>query len=135
MEMTAYKKIRLAVQGNASPGERSARAQAVAELRRTLQETGLFDEVEVEDTDDPDHLVIAMCTYPDHAPHAQVAAKLEKLWQDRWRYGFWEAHALIVDRDQVELQGATRTGTTGHYLTVHVVAQAARVPAQRLPTP
>ena len=133
MEMTTFRKMRTAVQANASPGAPSARALAVEELRRSLVDSGLFDEVEVEDTDDPDHLVIAMCKYPDHASHAQVAARLERLWQDRWRYGFWEAHALLVARDQVELQGATRTGTGGHYLTVHVVAQKARIPAQREP--
>lgn len=135
MELTTYHKMRTAVQGNASPGARSARAEAVEELRRSLLDSFLFDEVEVEDTDDPDHLVIAMCKYPEHTSHAQVAARLERLWQDRWRYGFWEAHTLLVDADQVELQGATRTGAGGHYLTVHVVAQKARVPAQRKPLP
>ena len=91
-----------------------------------------FDEVEVGHTDDVDKLVIAMCTFPAQADKTRVAQRLETMWQDRLRYGFWEAHALLVDDDQVELEGATRPSTYGHYVTVHVVAQKGRVPAQRL---
>jgi len=132
MELTRYRKMRAGVQANASPGPVVARREAVEKLRSALLETGLFDEVEVDQTDNPDSLVIAMCTFAETATPAQVSARLESVWQSSLRYGFWEAHALLADRDQVELQGATRTGTDGHYLTLHVVAQKARIPTQRI---
>ena len=131
MELVKYHKMRTAVQGNASPGRPDELRTIAAQLQRSLMESGLFAEVEVDATDNVDNLVIAMCTFPPEASHAQVAARLERLWEDRLRYQFWEAHSMIVHDDQVELQGATRTSTEGYYVTMHVVAQKAPIPAQR----
>jgi hypothetical protein len=61
-----------------------------------------------------------------------MARWLEGLWTNRLSYGFWEAHATLVDSDQVELEGATRAGLGGRYVTVHILAQKAAVPAQRV---
>jgi hypothetical protein len=133
MELTKYHKLRTAVQSNASPGSPTELSLLEERVRETLLGSGLFDDVEVGHTDDIDHLVIAMCHFPDHLSQAQIAQRLERLWEDRLRYGFWEAHATLVDSDQVEFQGATRTGSSGHYVTLHIVAQKARVPAQRIP--
>ena len=130
MEITKFHKIRTAVQSNASP----AAPHEIELLRQRLQDslmaTGLFDEVEVGETDDPDNLVIAMCRFPARARQAQVAQRLEQMWNDKLRYGFWEAHSLRVDADQVEFQGATRASSSGHYATLHIVAQKG-VPEQR----
>jgi hypothetical protein len=131
LELTAYHKLRTAVQMNAAPG-RAPDLEPVSErLRRSLMATGLFEDVEVGQTDDVDHLIIAMCTFPAELTEHVAAAQLEQLWQDRLRYEFWEAHATMVTRNQVELQGATRSSVTGHYLTLHVVAQKSPIPAQR----
>ena len=132
MELTQYHKMRTAVQSNASPGSAQALRDVQENLARALASVGLFSDVEVGYTDDVDNLVIAMCTFPEGMTEREVARRLEMLWEDRVRYGFWEAHALLVDSDQVELQAATRTGTDGHYVTLHVVAQKAFVPAQRV---
>lgn len=131
MELVKYHKMRTAVQVNASPGRPEELRGVAARLQQSLMETGLFEEVEVDSTENLDNLVIAMCKFPAQASHAQVAARLERLWEDRLRYQFWEAHSMIVHDDQVELQGATRTGTEGYYVTMHVVAQKAPIPAQR----
>jgi hypothetical protein len=132
MELTLYKKYRTAVQSNASPASTPQILEVEDNLRSMLMSNGFFEDVEVDHTDDVDELVIAMCRFPSQMSHVQIAQRLEQAWQDRLRFEFWEAHATLVDNDQVEFQGATRSGTGGTYVTVHIVAQKADVPAQRV---
>jgi hypothetical protein len=89
--------------------------------------------IEVGVTDDADALVIAMCTFPDEMDAGRLAHWMEQLWQQRLRFPCWEAHATLVDDDQVEFLGATRVSANGHYVTLHVVAQRATIPTQRTP--
>jgi len=63
-------------------------------------------------------------------PEQDIAAHVVQL-QDRVRYRFWEAHSLIVDEGHVEFEAATRESSTGAYVTVHLLAQRARIPTQR----
>jgi hypothetical protein len=132
MELTMYKKLRTAVQSNASPAGEHDVKRLEQHLREVLMSTGIFEDVEVDHTDNLDGMVIAMCTFPAHLNESQVAASLEQAWQDRLRYEFWEAHSTLVDGDQVEFLGATRTGSTGSFVTVHLVAQKGPIPAQRI---
>lgn len=132
MEIAQYHKLRQGVQMNASPGSVDELRAIRSELEAALTAVGLFEEVEVDYTDDVDHLVIAMCTFPEQLSREEIAHRLELLWEDRLSYPFWEAHSTRVDPDQIELQGATRAGAAGHYVTLHIVAQTARVPVQRV---
>jgi hypothetical protein len=132
MELTQYKKLRTAVQSNASPAGDADIRRVEHDLREILMSTGFFEEVEVDHTDNLDGMVIAMCKFPAQMNESQVAARLEQAWQDRLRFQFWEAHSTLVDDDQVEFQGATRTGSNGHFVTLHVVAQKAPIPLQRV---
>ncbi len=131
MELIQFHKLRTGVQSNASPGSREDLTSVEAALKHSLEATGLFEEVEVETTEDPDHLVIGLCKFAPNLSESQVASRLEQLWEDRVRYQFWEAHATLVDEDHVEFEAATRSGTAGHYVTVHIVAQKATIPVQR----
>ena len=121
MELTRFHKVRSGVQANARPGDRADLAAARTHVRSGLLLTG-FHHVEVDATDEVDNLVVAMCSFSEEADADRVAARLIRLWQ-RLRYPFWEAHTTLVDIDQVELEGATRSSTDGHYLTVHIIAQ------------
>jgi hypothetical protein len=131
MELTSYKKLRTAVQSNASPAAEPDVRRLEQDLREVLVSTGFFEDVEVDHTDNPDGMVIAMCTFPSQMDRAQVAARLEQAWEDRLRFQFWEAHSTLVDDEQVEFLGATRTGSNGAFVTVHLVAQKDTIPAQR----
>ena len=133
MELTKYHKVRTGVQLNAAPAPSDHRRAVGSHLRHTLMLTGLFDDVEVDCTDNLDNLVIAMCEFPPEISKAEVAYRLERLWQDNLRYGFWEAHTTLTDADQVELEGTTRQSQQGHYVTVHILAKKTPVPAQRSP--
>jgi hypothetical protein len=131
VELREYRKLRNALQCNVSPGGQGVLTAIADRLRAGLAVTGLFEDVEVEVTGHTDRLVIAMCSFTEDHDEADVARALETLWRRELRYDFWEAHSTLVSRGQVELQGATRASSYGHYVTVHMVAQKVRVPAQR----
>lgn len=133
MDLVGFHKLRTAVQQSSG---RPAAEDVLAVERRlwsALVSAGTFADVEVDRTDDADRLVIAMCRFPGRLSVEEVAWTLERLWLDRLRYDFWEAHTLIVARGQVELEAASRAGAGGHFVTLHVLAQQSPIPAQRGP--
>lgn len=133
MDLLQYHRMRTAIQGNAFPGNGDDLETVEGSLRNLLMASGVFEEVEVGRTDDPDQLVIAMCKFLPYYSESDVARHLERIWGDRVSYPFWEAHAFHVEKEHVEFQAATRHSSGGHYVTVHLVAQKARIPAQRRP--
>lgn len=131
MDLLQFHRMRTAVQDNAFPGKETELTTVVGSLRDMLMRSGIFESVEVEHTDDPDQLVIALCHFKPDLSERDVAQLVERLWEQRVRYPFWEAHAVLVGEEHVEFEAATRDSTAGHYVTVHLVAQRAPVPAQR----
>lgn len=133
MELLHFHTLRKAVQSNAFPGSHADLAAMGTTLQEVLADSGLFEDVEVGATEDPNQLVVGLCHFREGVTEDDIAAYIERVWNDRLRYPLWEAHAVIVDQDHVEFEAATRESTTGHYVTVHLVAQKARIPAQRRP--
>lgn len=131
MDLLQFHQLRSAVQRNAFPGTGAAVATVESSLRDLLMASGLFERVEVESTSDNDRLVIALCQFRPFFDEHDVARRLEEIWGDRVAYPFWEAHGIRVERGHVEFEAATRFSGAGHYVTVHLVAERARVPAQR----
>jgi hypothetical protein len=123
--------MRTGLQINAAPAGAAAVQPLARRLQESLQATGLFSDVEVDVTENVDAMVIGMCTFPAEMVVGRLAHWLEQLWQQQLRYGFWEAHTLLVDDEQVEFLGATRSGLNGHYVTLHLIAQRASIPVQR----
>ena len=131
MRSIEYSKLRTGVQRNARPGTAADLRAAAAQLQRGLMATGLFADVEVDATEDPDHLVVAMCTFHPALTEQEAAMRLEDVWNRHLRYQYWAAHTTLVVKGQVELQGATLSTVGGPYVTLHVVAQRAPIPVQR----
>lgn len=129
----AFRKLRSGVQGNAAPGSSKDLEIVEKTLREMLMSSGIFMDVEVEHTNDPDRLVVALCRFAPEYSERDIAEVMEWMWQDRVSYPYWEAHSLLVDKAHVEFQAATRTGSNGHYVTVHLVAEQVRIPTQRTP--
>ncbi|WP_148572732.1 hypothetical protein [Nocardioides caldifontis] len=128
-----YRRLRTAVQLNAGPEAPGRLRELERRLRDELLATRLFVDLEAGHTDDPDRLVIALGQFGPGLDERDVARCLAWLWQEKLRYSLWEAHAILVDQDHVELQGATRGDSHGPYVTMHVVVRRARVPLQRAP--
>lgn len=131
MDLMQFHRLRTAIQVYANPGKGADLVSVERTLRDMLMDSGLFEKVEVEHTQNPDQLVIALCQFRPFYTEGEIAARLEEIWSDRVRYPFWEAHAILADPDHVEFEGASRVGPAGHYVTVHLVAQKAGIPQQR----
>ena len=136
MRVAEYYTIRRAVQSNAPEPDAGAVAAMETELRAALKATGLFHTVEVGHTDDPDRHVIAMVAFSPEIDTSEAALAIARLWTKQIAYGFWQAQTIRVDKEHVELQGATRFSMRGHYATVHLIAEAKPAPAtQPVPAP
>lgn len=133
MQLMHFHTLRTGVQANASPAQGPALVAMESILRDSLKDTRIFDSVEVEHTDDPDQLVVALCQFRPNLTEEQVALTIEHLWDGQIRYPFWEAHSTSVDEGHVEFEAATREGPSGRYVTFHLVAQRSAVPSQRGP--
>jgi hypothetical protein len=133
MKLIEFHTMRRAVQINASPASGEELRVVVDRVRETLVGSRVFEDVEVEATEDADQLVIAMCRFSAPLTEQVAEQSLEWLWENELRFGFWASHGTLVEPGQVEFEGATRASTWGRYVTVHIVAQQAAVPAQRGP--
>jgi hypothetical protein len=131
MNLLMFHRVRTAIQENASPGTGAELESVETTLRDMLLASGVFEEVEVEHTDDPDQLVIALCQFRPFYTERDVAQRLEAIWGERVRYPFWESHALTTSKGFVEFEAASRASEAGHYVTVHLIAQRAGIPTQR----
>ena len=135
MHIVRYHTIRLAVTSNGLPAPRSDLDTLAGSLSYLLWSCELFDHVEVEVTGDEDRLVIGLCQIKPEVSDYETALVLEQIWQDRVRYPFWEAHAILVEPGHVELEGATKLDSSRPFVTVHVVAAKQLIPEQRAPKP
>jgi hypothetical protein len=135
MDLREFHQLRTAIQAHAGPGSPADVALVEARVRDLLLESGLFELVETEHTDDPDRLVIGLCRFRPFLVEAEVGTRIEEIWNEHVRYPYWESHHLLVESGHVEFQAATRVSDRGHYVTVHLIAQADRIPAQRATSP
>lgn len=131
MDLLMFHRVRTAIQGNASPGRGEQLTAVESTLREMLMASDVFEAVEVEHTDDPDQLVIALCQFRPFYTERDVARRLEEIWSDQVRYPFWESHGIRTDAGYVEFEAASRPSEEGHYVTVHLVAERAGISAQR----
>lgn len=134
MNLSQFHRRRAAIQDNVAPGRGEDLLVVEEALREVLMDSGLFLEVEVGHTDDPDRFVIALCQFDPFFSEADITARLEDFWTHRVRHPFWEAHAFLAEADHVELRAATRIGPDGRYVTVHLVAKRGPIPEQRTAT-
>ena len=135
MQLNDFTRVRTALQSNASAANEVARRALATDLQDALHASGAFHTVEVESTDDPDKLVVAMVLFELGADVSVLGDRLQRLWTDRLGHEFWNAHAAHVQEGHVELLAATRPNAQDGYLTVHLVARAAEAPVVEVPRP
>jgi hypothetical protein len=126
MDSVSFHKLRTAVQENSHPaGDRAAGG-----LQRTLQvalsASGLFDEVELGCTDDVDQLIIGVCRCSAEILPWEAGLGVERLWRTVSSGVEWEAHHVGCTDSLMEFEGAVTVDGSGHYLTVHLVAEPAQ---------
>jgi hypothetical protein len=140
MELMAFQKLRGGLKMNVSPASGIELEAAESRLRTLLTSSAMFGYVEVDTTQEPDHLLIAMVHYRSELCEQDIVNYLQKLWVGDMRYLGWDAYSFLVEDGQVELQAATMHGDATHYVTLHVVARAgipadAAIPNQRASDP
>jgi hypothetical protein len=126
MDSVSFHKLRTAVQENANP----AGDVAAVGLQRTLQEalsaSHLFSEVELGRTDDLDQLIIGVCRCAEGILPWEAGMGVERLWRNASAHMDWEAHHVACTESLMEFEGAVTIDGSGHFLTVHLVAEPAR---------
>src|SRR5262245_2622588 len=131
MDSVSFHKLRTAVQENAHP----AGDVAAVGLQRTLEDaltaSHLFAEVELGRTDDVDQLVIGVGRCADGILPWEAGIGVERLWRSVTGGMDWEAHHVACTESLMEFEGAITVDGSGHYVTVHLVAE----PAQPVTTP
>lgn len=88
MKLNEFYQLRDGLRINAAPATAAESAEVAALLQTTLWGTGLFHNVEVDHTEDPDRLVIAMVEFAPDVPTEDVAFTLEHTWIHRVAYPF-----------------------------------------------
>ena len=128
MDMTSFHKLRWAVQENAHRADPHHAAALQAALEQSLRASRLFAEVELGRTDDPDQMVIGVCRCADDVVPWEAGVGVERLWGVVALEAKWEAHAVGCTDSLMEFEGAVTVDDSGHYITVHLVAEPAVVP-------
>jgi hypothetical protein len=127
MDLTSFHKLRQAVQENASPAHSEHVVLLLQHLQHLMQGSGLFSEVELGRTDDLDQLVIGVSRCADGILPWEAGVGVEQIWQRASANAVWEAHFLGSSESLMELEGALTVDDSGHYVTVHLVAEPATV--------
>lgn len=125
MDMTSFHKLRLAVQENAHRAEPHHAAALQGALEQSLRASRLFAEVELGRTDDPDQMVIGVCRCADGVAPWEAGVGVERLWGVVALESKWEAHSVGCTDSLMEFEGAVTVDDSGHYITVHLVAEPA----------
>jgi len=131
MNLVHFQTLRNGLKMNAAPAAATVREVVETGLREELAASGLFDEIEVGTSDDPDRLVLGLCTFRAGVPDEAAAAAVERAWS-ALVFHHWSAHTVLTDDGHVELEAATLNRPGGRYVSVHLVAQRVAAPALAL---
>lgn len=121
MKIGAFQTLRSGLQLNAVPVTSQVRAVLETGLREELTASGIFEEVEIEGSDDPDRLVLGLCVFRSEVSEEEVMLAVERAWT-ALAFHHWSAHAFLTDEGHVELQAATLDRPGGRFASVHLVA-------------
>jgi hypothetical protein len=126
MDSASFHKLRTAVQSNANPAGEVAAAGLQRGLEQALTASHLFTEVELGRTDDLDQLIIGVCRCAEEILPWEAGMGVERLWRAASAPMDWEAHHVDCTESLMEFEGAVTVDASGHYVTVHIVAEPAR---------
>ena len=82
----------------------------------------MFTQVEVEVTEDPARLLVAMARYRPGTPKRQVSSFLEAVWISELRLPGLDVFNFLVEDGHVELESATGDKESGYFLSLQLIA-------------
>lgn len=122
MDRIEFKLLREGLTTNLPPASGALLDDAAARLRRRLVSSVMFAQVELEVTEDPERLIIALVHYRPGTPERQVASFLEALWITELRLSGLDAFNFLTDRGHVELEAVTGDHEAGYFISLQLVA-------------
>lgn len=87
-----------------------------------LSDSELLTEVEVRKGDNVDEMIHATCNAAPGVTAIEVEAELRRLWIERLRYGYLEAH-MVTRSTKVRLDAITQIAPGAFYVTATVTTQ------------
>ena len=82
----------------------------------------MFTQVEVEVTEDPLRLLVAMVRYRPGTPARQVSSFLEAVWISELRLPGLDVFHFLAEEGHVELESVTGDQASGYFLSLHLIA-------------
>ena len=95
---------------------------AADRLRRRLVASVMFARVEVEVTQDPERLLVALVRYRPGTPERQVSSFLEAVWITELRLSAMDVFTFHLEDGQVELDAVTGDQASGYFVSLQLVA-------------
>ena len=126
MDTTSFHRLRTAVQENANPADDLTATSLRESLHAALTGSRLFDEIEFGHTDDLTQMVIGVCRCADGVLPWEAGMGVERLWLAVAADVRWEAHTVGCTDSLMDFEAAVTVDESGHYVTVHVVAEPCR---------
>jgi hypothetical protein len=117
-----FVRLRAALTTNLPPASGALIEAAAARLRQRLVASVMFTQVEVEVTEDPQRLLVAMVRYRPGTPERQVSSFLEAVWISELRLSGLDVFNFLAEDGHVELESVTGDQESGYFLSLHLIA-------------
>ena len=122
VDRVEFLRLRTALTANLPPASGALVDAAATRLRRRLVSSVMFAQVEVEITDDPERLLVALVRYRPGTPKRQVSSFLEAVWISELRLPGLDMFHFLVEDGHIELESATGDQDSGYYLSLQLIA-------------
>lgn len=115
-------RLRAGLTTNLPPASGALVDAAAARLRQRLVSSVMFARVEVEVTDDPNRLIVALVRYRPGMRERQVASFLEAVWISELRLPGLDVFNFLAEDGHVELESVTGDQASGYFLSLNLIA-------------
>ncbi|TPG15895.1 hypothetical protein EAH86_11605 [Pedococcus bigeumensis] len=115
-------RLRAGLTTNLPPASGALIDAAASRLRQRLVSSVMFAQVEVEVTEDPERLLIALVRYRPGTPERQVSSFLEAVWISELRLPGLDVFNFLAEDGHVELESVTGDQSSGYFISLHLVA-------------
>ena len=117
-----FVRLRAGLTTNLPPASGALIDAAASRLRQRLVSSVMFAQVEVDVTEDPERLLIAMVRYRPGTPERQVSSFLEAVWISELRLDGLDVFNFLTEDGHVELESVTGDQASGYFLSLHLIA-------------
>ena len=122
VDRVEFVRLRRGLTTNLPPASGALIDDAASRLRRRLASSVMFAQVEVEVTDDPERLLVALVRFRPGTPERQVASFLEAVWITELRLSGLDVFNFLVEDGHVELEAVTGDQDSGYFVSLQLIA-------------